>query len=152
MTETKKISAELSEEKETYGLYDQVKVDLYLEWCQANNDLRDIEDKDLPMGNKEISYMRYGSRFVSRIMSIYRRLKHKIPYMSEKSGELAFKRLYELDEYELKGKNTADMTFLQAKEYFDIQTAMLERLGITRFEFEKLEPAERILREAFSSD
>jgi hypothetical protein len=106
----------------------------------------------LPEGKKEIPYQKYGPRFVSRIMSLYRRLKNKIGYIKGEGGEPMFKKLYELDEYELKGKNTAKMTFLQAKEYFDMMTAMLEKLGITKFEIERLSVSERVNRDAYSSD
>jgi hypothetical protein len=110
--------------------------------------LRDIEQKDLPARRKEITYQYYGPRFVSRIMSLYRRLKNKIGYIKGENGEPMFKRLYELDEYELKGKNTADMKFSEAKEYFDIMTTMLEKLGITKFEFEKLSGSQEVIKES----
>jgi hypothetical protein len=151
-TESQKIGDELAEEKETFALFDTVKIDIYEEWNKANEDLRDIEEKDLPEGKKEIPYQKYGPRFVSRIMSLYRRLKNKLGYINDKDGKPVFKKLYELDDYELKEKNTAKMTFLEAKEYFDIMTTMIEKLGITRFEFEKLDSKEKIMRDAFSSD
>jgi hypothetical protein len=151
-TESERIGDELREEKETYALFDTVKIDIYNEWKKANENLRDIEEKDLPSGLKEIPYQYYGPRFVSRIMSLYRSLKNKVEYINDKNGQPVFKKLYELDEYELKEKNTAEMTFKEAKEYFDVMTRMLEKLGVTRFEFEKLDSKEKIMRDAFSSD
>jgi uncharacterized protein YkuJ len=150
MTETQKISNELSEEKETYGLYDLVKKDIYLKMINALGKLNDINTKDIPAGAKEIPYMKYGSDFVAAIIDLWVLLGPKLEYITDER----LKKISELEDYyfQRNGKSPANMTFSEAKEYFWLQRLFIEKLGITRFEFEKLEPAERILREAFSSD
>ncbi len=143
-TESERIGAELITERETYGLYDRVKIDTYEEWEEANDYLRDIEERDLPVDRNEIQYMYYGPKFVAKVRSLYRRLANKIPYIKGEDGTLMFKELYELDNLTLK-----DTTFKKAEKYFKLETTMLEKLGITKYEVEKLTLDEKVRREAF---
>jgi hypothetical protein len=144
------IGNELSEEKETYGLYDLVKKDIYLQMMKALKKLNDINTKDIPAGMKEISYMKHGPGFISSVIDLYVMLGPKLEYVREEK----YKKMLELEDYYLQrnGRNPATMTFLQAKEYFWLERAFIEKLGITKFEIDKLEVAERVKRDAFDSD
>lgn len=150
-TESQKIGDELAEEMETYGLYDKVKVDIYNEMMEASKHLKDINTKDIPVGRKEIPYMYHGSDFVATIINLYIMLKPKIEYVQTKEGETRYAKLFELDDYYFDRKDSGKMTFLQAKTYFDLERAFIERLGITRFEIAKLSLNEKIKRSAFES-
>jgi hypothetical protein len=151
-TISESIGDELITEMETYGLYDKVKMDIYDEYKETKKHLKDINTKDIPVGRKEIAYQYYGPAFISAIIDLYIDLKPKVEYIRAKDGTLMFKDLYELDDYYFERKNVKDITFLQAKTYFDLMSLMLEKLGIKKFEIEKVKPSERINRDAFDSD
>jgi len=148
MTETQKISNELSEEKETYGLYDLVKKDIYLKMKEALDKLNDINTKDIPAGAKEIPYMKYGSDFVAAIIDLWVLLGPKLEYVTDK-----IKKISELEDYyfQRNGKSPANMTFSEAKEYFYLERVFIEKLGITKFEIDKVDVAERVKRDSCDS-
>ncbi|QLJ53503.1 MAG: hypothetical protein Sv326_1328 (plasmid) [Candidatus Fermentimicrarchaeum limneticum] len=147
-TESQKIGDELAEEMETYGLYDKIKMDIYEVFKNANDNLADINRKDLPVGRREIQFQYYGPRFVSNVMKLYIYLVDKIDYVKDTEC----KKLTDLQGYYDGKKDLGKMSFKDAKYYFLLERRMLEKLGIFRFEVEKLESKEKIMRDAFSSD
>lgn len=157
-TESQKIGEELAEEKETYGLYDKAKLDIYNKKEEGETYLEDINRKDIPSGRKEIPYMYYGPAFRACVMNLYGKLKYKIRYINNPDGKPKYAKLYELDDYQFqntdpsKNKDLDKMTFAEANRYFDMMRSFIEDIGITRFEIEKLSVPEKILRDAFSSD
>lgn len=147
-TESQKIGDELQEEKETYGLYDKAKLDIYNKKEKGEEYLEDINRKDIPAGRREIPFMYHGPAFRACILNLYGKLKHKIRYVRDANNEPVYKKLYELDDYMFQKTKLDDMTFKEANIYFDLMRAFIEDIGITRFEIDKLTLKERIHRAA----
>ena len=148
-TDSQKIGEELGEERETFGLYDLAKLDYYKK-VERGFDL--IYDIDQDIGNGQDP--KYLPDFLSLVVCLYRDLKPKIKYVKNKDGTTKYSSLYELqpwwekDEKTGKLKSITELKYDDAVVYLGMMRDLIEDLGITRFEIEKLSLDERIHRDA----